>query len=400
VGPALRRASERRDEVGLAALVRELENALIPVNRAAAKRALARLHRETERARAAGKLDAALEREAARQAPPAAAPVAVEPARVAGAAPVVPALPVVDELLVAADFPDPSPIAMPSVEKAPTPPARAAAPKAAAAAPVPVLTLTPEPQIAVGEPAFTKPEPVVLRKRERGSRTPQLGTLITAQTLPGEEIELTERAPAVVDDDELEIDVIVDEQALAVPQALLDPEPSCMPDVIMAMVQLHAGVDADEAPTRLRDVVTAVAPTPAPVVVEEATPAPLAIEASPAAVLVAEPVVQFVSELAEPAVHDALTWNPGPVAPVAHAEPVANAEIVSSLPAAFLLAEPAPEPSPFAPAVLPTRSSDVSELLDSFHVSGAAEEQELRSALKEMAGLSLTPMPLPLLEEG
>jgi hypothetical protein len=98
-----------------------------------------------------------------------------------------------------------------------------------------------------------------------------------------------------------------------------------------------------------------------------------------------------VSELADPAVHEALTWNP----PV-----VANADFASSLPAAFLIAEPAPEPSPFAPAVLPSRSSDVSELLDSFYVSGAAEEQELRSALKEMAGLSLTPMPVPLIEEG
>src|SRR5205085_353698 len=51
VGPALRRASQRSDDVGLPGLVRELENALIPVNRSAAKRALSRVHRETERAR-------------------------------------------------------------------------------------------------------------------------------------------------------------------------------------------------------------------------------------------------------------------------------------------------------------------------------------------------------------
>ncbi len=48
--PPLRRSSERpaRGDVGL--LVRELEAALIPVNRAAGRRALARLHRETRRA--------------------------------------------------------------------------------------------------------------------------------------------------------------------------------------------------------------------------------------------------------------------------------------------------------------------------------------------------------------
>jgi hypothetical protein len=417
VGPALRRASERRDQAGLPGLVRELENALIPVNRAAAKRALSRLYRETDRARAAGKLGAGLQAEAAREA---AAPVSAEPPRVVVEPPrVAPAPPVVEELLVAAEFPDPSPVALPVVEKAPTPPPRAAAPRVVAPAPLPVLTLTPEPQIAVGEPAFTKPEPVVLRKRERGSRTPRLGTLITAQTLPGEESELTERAPAVVNDEELEIevDVVVEEEVVAAPhvaapQPLLDPEPSRMPDVIMAMVELHTGVDADEAPTRLRDVVTAVAATPAPVVVEsvpapvvvesvpapvvvESVPAPVVVESVPAPVVAAEPVVQlFVSELADSAVHDALTWNPGPVAPVA------NSDVVSSLPAALLIAEPAPEPSPYAPAVLPARSSDVSELLDSFYVSGAAEEHELRSALKEMAGLSLTPMPVPLIEEG
>ena len=72
----------------------------------------------------------------------------------------------------------------------------------------------------------------------------------------------------------------------------------------------------------------------------------------------------------------------------------------SRLPPALLILEPLPEPSPYAPAVLPSRTSDVSELLDSFHVSDAAEERELRSALKGMAGLELTPMPHPYVEEG
>jgi hypothetical protein len=53
---ALMRAGRRESPVGLPALVRELEAALIPVNRAAARRALARLQRETARALASGVL--------------------------------------------------------------------------------------------------------------------------------------------------------------------------------------------------------------------------------------------------------------------------------------------------------------------------------------------------------
>src|SRR4029079_9600474 len=92
-----------------------------------------------------------------------------------------------------ADFPDPSSLPLPLVVADPTPPPARALPKA----PPVELTLTPEPLLAVGEAAFTKPEPVVLRAKERGSSTPRLGTLVTAQTLPGEESELTERAPTV-----------------------------------------------------------------------------------------------------------------------------------------------------------------------------------------------------------
>ena len=71
------------EDAGLDALVRELESALIPVNRAAARRALARLHRETERARDAGTLEALLfalaEPEAAELPQSAGAPAALVP---------------------------------------------------------------------------------------------------------------------------------------------------------------------------------------------------------------------------------------------------------------------------------------------------------------------------------
>jgi hypothetical protein len=97
----------------------------------------------------------------------------------------------------------------------------------------------------------------------------------------------------------------------------------------------------------------------------------------------------FESERVDPALHEALTWNPPEAAAV-----------VAALPPALVIGEPAPEPSPYVPAVLPAQTSDVSELLDSFHVSGAAEDRDLRSTLKGMAGLELTPMPHPYVEEG
>jgi hypothetical protein len=479
VGPALRRAAQRPEDSGLTALVRELEIALIPVNRAAAKRALSRLYRETERAKSAGKLSALLEVEAA---PVVAAPVVAAPVV---AAPVVapPIAPVAEPVPWLADFPELSPPGLPVVPLAPLPQVAAAAPRAPQKVASPAPELTPEPLLAVGEAAFTKPEPVVQRAKERGNSTPRLGTLVTLQTLPGEEGERTERAPAVALEDEsledesfdlsIDVDVELEEPApeavptaAAAPQPLVDPEPSCMPDVLTAMLELHTGVDADEAPTRIRDVVTelrispvvitpapvlvtsapapvlvtpapaAVTPAPAPVVLTPTpsladavtpllvavaapslvvTPSPVAL-ATPSPVAVAAPVLTpspelvedawlthsslaaietapriFESERVDPALHEALTWDPGPVLPAAKPAPP---------PPALTIAEPLPEPSPYAPAVLPTRTSDVSELLDSFYVSDAAEERDLRSALKGMAGLELTPMPRPYIEEG
>ena len=433
VGPGLRRAAARREAVGLDQLVRELETALIPVNRSAAKRALSRLYRETDRARVQGKLGKLVDDDVESAAAPveAAAP-ALAPREVPVAvttlppvAPVCAAPEPADVLAGAAEFPEvltPTPprpvvVAAPPVLLTLSPPAPAVVP-----APAPAEELTPEPLLAHGEAALTKPEPVVERARERGSRTPRLGTAVTAQTFPGEEADLTERVPAVLveaeaDDDigiDIDIDVRLEEVVAepvieapvvaAEPQPLLDPDPSCMPDVVMAMLALHTGVESDEAPTRLRDVVTAPRePEPEPVVQTSPalphTPEPeqvddawltqssledvatLEVDVPPL-----ELVRPFISELADPVLHEALTWDPGPVV----------SSLRSPLPPALLLAEPLPEPSPYVPAVLPARSSDVSELVDSFYVTGAAEERDLRGALKEMAGLELTPMPHPL----
>jgi hypothetical protein len=169
--------------------------------------------------------------------------------------------------------------------------------------------------------------------------------------------------------------------------------------VVMAMLALHTGVDADDAPTRIRDVVTAprepVLLTPEPEQVDDAWLTQSSLEAVvtfenvPEPEVLAplgEPVHPFISELADPIVHDALTWDPGPVI---------TSGMLPFAPA-LLIAAPEPEPSPYAPAVLPVRQSDVSELVDSFYVSDGTEERDLRGALKEMAGLELTPMPHPL----
>jgi len=52
--PAISAVAERRDGIGLPAFAAELAAALIPINHAAAGRALARLYRESQRARASG----------------------------------------------------------------------------------------------------------------------------------------------------------------------------------------------------------------------------------------------------------------------------------------------------------------------------------------------------------
>ncbi|MBE7481221.1 MAG: hypothetical protein HS104_14725 [Polyangiaceae bacterium] len=56
VTPGLFRAAHKSPAAGVDALIREIEIALVPVNRAAARRALTRLHRDVERARQAGRL--------------------------------------------------------------------------------------------------------------------------------------------------------------------------------------------------------------------------------------------------------------------------------------------------------------------------------------------------------
>ncbi len=154
-GPSLIRAAGRPPTGNLPALVAELERALVPVNRTAAKRALVRLCRETERARREGKL-------------------VIEPS----------------QPLPAVALPEPTP-AMPSPEPppavafSPEPPALSPEPATTALrVPPPVQAVSPEPPVVFGEPS-TRPETVVALSesgrpppRERLSdRTPYIGSI-------------------------------------------------------------------------------------------------------------------------------------------------------------------------------------------------------------------------------
>jgi hypothetical protein len=154
--PSLAAAARPRDESarGVDAVIEEIEAALIPVNRAAAQRALARLSRETLRAKEAGKLKP---KRAASVRPPPRPPVVV----VAVAAPRVvfsepPAPPVVAEPEPSrAVFSEPEPSQAVFSEPPPLAPRIEAAPVEA----TPVVA---DAEPAVAEPAVVEASPIVV----------------------------------------------------------------------------------------------------------------------------------------------------------------------------------------------------------------------------------------------
>ena len=176
--PGLLRASRRPPGAGIDGLVRELETALIPVNRSAAKRSLARLQRETRRAVESGRVRT--------DAPP---PRPSEPAP-SVPLPVAAAVPSMPTSVVAAPAFEPvvastrAAFAEPVAETTIVPPAAALTdplppacvePAPAAEQPehtvmlAPVAPPTASVQASAVEPsqAETRPEPVVLRASSR-----------------------------------------------------------------------------------------------------------------------------------------------------------------------------------------------------------------------------------------
>lgn len=244
VTPALLRASSREAGAGVQSLVNELEAALIPVNRAAGRRACARLHRDTVRAIEAGVLDgfetpeplgAAPSPEPVRAAP--ASEPAVETATVVGA---------VDEWSLPVPA-SPQPRAVAPVDASWMSPTvsevtereseifEATANEASSPymevdwvedeaeadlRPVPDLEVppTPPPRRSAAEPdvdALTKPEPVIARREidaarahdalvRKGSETPRLGSFVEVDVASEAVLELgeadaTERMPDVAE---------------------------------------------------------------------------------------------------------------------------------------------------------------------------------------------------------
>ncbi len=122
---ALRQCARRREPTGLAALIRELEGALIPLNRAASRRAVARVARVTVEAIEDGRLEPGSYADARREdsAPP--APVVTDIAPRRSAPPPLPTRPPREsEMRVelrAEPAPEPAPPPMP-VERAEPPP--------------------------------------------------------------------------------------------------------------------------------------------------------------------------------------------------------------------------------------------------------------------------------------
>jgi hypothetical protein len=449
VTPALLRAGRRAPGAGMAPLLREIERALIPVNRSAARRALARLEREAARAVESGRLTEppAAQNVANSQldAAPASEPVTVRGDSIAfetSASVPAPALdlsPVRAVLPAVAEAPA-LPVASPLHELPPPPPSRAALASLPSLTPPPVASFVPEPNRQLAE---TRPEPVVARASVRPvvlapapttevilpmaasstpsptrvTTTPVLGTIAPraedAPTWrpPADEIELEVRfAPEertlFPDDAEL---MYAEENAEHVRHDLTERCPPAMDTLVPPAATLATAAVPDPSrftPVRQASAVFAVAPRqPEELVVldqdEVATPmltsvAPVAARVSLAR---AEPVVEAEPE--PELLDDIEILSESEVAPLI-APP--SAQPLPSAPPPALTQRPLVQPPP-APAshvretphprlAMPRpRPSEVSDLMGRLD-SAPLPTVELRSELKSLAGLDPTPPPL------
>lgn len=182
-GPALSRAAGRAALGDVTALSSELEKALIPFNRSAARRALIRLHRETERLVEAGRLPVAAVSKTPMEPPPEPAPAAEAPKLLA-----TPAPPFVHESA-----------ALPPVHARVTPPPPRASGADALAKPAPSSAAPSEAEWIQVE-AVTRPETRLGRVRAGRGQAPLRSAPAWAEAELGlEEDELTDRAPAVLE---------------------------------------------------------------------------------------------------------------------------------------------------------------------------------------------------------
>lgn len=414
-GPSLFRVAGRGGGHSLSLLAEEIEKALIPLNRSAARRALVRLHRETARAVEQGKLAPLPDLEEPAQIrlsppPPPAAPSDSPPVAVLRSTePSRPTPPPV-ALKVDAQVPrDPSPLA-PAASPIPVivacetpPPAPQELAKRDVEAMAPIALASREPTLPLSLPLvqpptdaleLTRAETVVARRargmpvpvvatvapRERPEKTPRMGSVDVAvieippsalSALPDGVAEATERVPPVNED------VAADSlQALAAwPLSSSSVYGEHEPEKASTSARRLPRVEPLENDAGGADANPARADEG-----QEALPLPsfeLDTEPTPDLPTVEPPAVR------------------GPSACVGGGQSADSDERAESL------AEDQLETRPLlssleALAVEPIRhilapQSDVRELLSDFKVQGGLSENELRRELKALAGVDLTP---------
>jgi hypothetical protein len=334
--PALAAAGRAREESdrGVDAVVGEIEAALIPVNRAAARRALARLARETIKAKEAGKVKprasvrppaeppkAAVEAPQAAVEPPKPPPaVAAAPAEAARveqtAAPHVVVEATTPPPMEAAPVPTPAPRAA-----TPAPVAAATMPVVAAPVPTPSVMLPPPPE-ATPLPAEAEPTPTELGMAaveidgaaadpEAAAhteidavtaprtptpapilRTPTPAALVRRSPTPAP-VALKTPAPAPIVRTPTPAPIVVEAQP-TVPIFLVTPTPA-------PAVASKATAPAVATETPAPEPVQAPAPAPVAAPVETVTAAPVeTVTAAPVETVTAAPVESVTAAPAEP----------------------------------------------------------------------------------------------------
>jgi hypothetical protein len=384
----LTRARRRAAGAGIGALLRELERALIPVNRAAARRALARLARETVRAKDEGRLTVA-------------PPPPREPAPVtAPPAPVVPvAVPDVVEVAALAAGPAAipvesatsagvvSPVAVEAerglteqLPKRPEPPRvevteRLELPFVAAAV-ASVVVAEPAPVVELPAESETRPEPVVLRASQRPPAMPPASIApdpLSVVPPPVRELAPTGDTPVL--GTVLAPTLVADEPRLSVAElalSLATPELAAADEIEIEIEWTFSEDESTIVPEEVELLPAEVSAEP-----ERTEPCP-----SPLAESVPPPAVAAVADIELP--DDVLAS-----APSASELP----EVDTKLPPWVTARPEEPELSPLPRVAMPRpRESNVDDLLDGMQ-SEALGEDELKSGLKGLAGLEPTPSP-------
>ena len=387
---ALTRASRRTAPVGLSALVRELESALIPVNRSAARRALSRLHRETARALESGNLPS--DDEAKAEPAPSNEPIEI-------------LVPVLREPPRAE--PDPEPEAQPHSQAEP------------------LLELDPEQDLET--PARIVPvSPAVMPQIAESHLDGVVTALCDALPAPPQFVESDALTSA------LAVQSVPPPVAEAEPETLLEVEIEFEPDAPAEPCEIEAtdAVDSSAAPTVMRAVEVAPVPTPlpVPVVVEyddsemaedddsecetQALSFPVEALTKPEPVVLRRTLRPLLDLLPKPSEPEPLPETPtlGTLAaqlPILAPEQIAEMSVAANLARELALSaaqcadhtERMPEVQPLAPgvAMVESKKSDVKELLSAFQVAEPDVNPGLCRAIKEMAELDLTPAPFAAL---